>query len=320
MSIQFRKAIRQNVNLIVALGGGTGAGKTKSGFLLAAGLAGGKTFAVIDTENGRARHYAPKIGEAADGVDTFDFECVDLRAPFDPASYAEAIKAADAAGYPVIMVDSMSHEHAGDGGLLDMSEAELDRMAGDNWEKRNACLQASWIKPKKEHKRMMQALVQVKAHLILCFRAEEKTEMKKVDGKWQMVPKKTRTGKNGWVMVCEKNIPFEATCSFLLTDEAPGVPQPIKLQAQHKAFFPLDKEITAQAGQDLAAWAAGGAAAPLKTRSETFVSLCDAARTSGADILKRAGVQSPEEMNDSDWADAAAMLKRKAEKVKQATA
>jgi hypothetical protein len=52
------------------------------------------------------------------------------RAPFSPARYSEAIAAADKAGYPVIVVDSFSHEWAGDGGVLDMQEAELDRMAG----------------------------------------------------------------------------------------------------------------------------------------------------------------------------------------------
>lgn len=267
MSHTFRKAIRQNVSVIVALAGGTGSGKTKSGFELATGLSGGKPFAVIDTENGRARHYAPKPGEAPDNVQTYDFECCDLLAPFNPAAYTEAIKAADAAGFPVIMVDSMSHEHAGDGGLLDMHEAELERMAGSDYAKRERVKMSAWIKPKKQHKEMMQALLQVRAHIILCFRAEEKIEIAKIDGQWKAIPKKTRTGKDGWVPVCEKNIPFEATCSFLLTDDAPGVPKPIKLQAQHRAFFPADKAVTQEAGRQLAAWAAGGAKEPAPTET-----------------------------------------------------
>ena len=255
MTAQYRKAERQNVSVIVGLAGGTGSGKTKTAFELATGLAGGKPFGVIDTEAGRAMHYAPKPGEKADGANTYDFECLQLAAPFSPAAYTEAIKTGDAAGFPVIVVDQLSYEHAGDGGLLDMAEGELDRMAGDNYEKRQACLQASWIKPKREHKRMMRALTQTKAHLILCFRAEEKTEMKKVDGRWKMVPMERRTGKDGWIPICEKNIPFEATCSFLLTDALPGVPIPIKLQAQHKSFFPLDKPIIQDTGRKLAEWA-----------------------------------------------------------------
>jgi hypothetical protein len=42
---------------------------------------------------------------------------------------------------------------------------------------------ASWIKPKGAHKKMVSRLLQVKAHLILCFRAEPKIEVVKQDGK-----------------------------------------------------------------------------------------------------------------------------------------
>src|SRR5688572_29808850 len=100
MSIQFRAAQRENVPLLLGLAGGTGSGKTYSAMLIAQGLAAGKRFAVIDTENGRARHYA----------DVFKFHDAQLRAPFRPEAYAEAIAAADKADYPVIVVDSMSHE------------------------------------------------------------------------------------------------------------------------------------------------------------------------------------------------------------------
>lgn len=248
MSFMFRRAIRENVQLIIALAGGTGSGKTYTAMRLAAGIAGDKPFAVIDTEAGRAKHYA----------DAFQFDHGDLAPPFRPSTYQEAILAADKAGYPVIVVDSMSHEHAGEGGLLDWHDAELDRMAGEDWKKREACNMAAWIKPKGEHKRMMQRLLQIRAQLILCFRAEEKIEMTRGDdGKMKIVPKKTATGLDGWVPICEKNLPFEATASFLLLASRPGIPLPIKLQEQHRALFPLDKPITEDAGRQIAQWAAG---------------------------------------------------------------
>lgn len=251
MTFSFRPAVRENVGLLIGLAGGTGSGKTFSAMRLAAGIAGDKPFAVIDTEAGRAKHYA----------DRFKFDHGDLKAPFSPNAYADAIKAADLAGYPVIVVDSFSHEHAGEGGLLDWQEQELTRMAGDDWKKRESCKMASWIKPKTSHKAMVNRLLQVRAHLILCFRAEEKVEMQRGDdGKMKIVPKVTRTGKDGWVPICEKNLPFEMTCSFLLTSDRPGFPQPIKLEEQHKALFPLDQPISEQTGTGIAAWARGGAA------------------------------------------------------------
>lgn len=249
MSFQFKPAIREQVGLLIGLAGGTGGGKTFSAMRLASGIAGAKPFAVIDTEAGRAKHYA----------DQFKFDHGDLAAPFSPQAYAEAIFAADAAKYPCIVVDSMSHEWAGEGGVLEMHDAELDRMAGDDWKKREACKMAAWIRPKTDHKKMVQRLLQVRAHLILCFRAEEKIEMVKDEEtkKMVIVAKRSLTGINGWIPVCEKSLPFELTTSFLLTADAPGMPKPIKLQEQHRGMFPLEKPISEESGKMVAAWAAG---------------------------------------------------------------
>lgn len=252
MSYTFRRAVREQVPLIIGLSGGTGSGKTMSAMRLAKGMSYGKPFCVIDTENGRASHYA----------DQFVFDVLDLRAPFSPEAYAKAIQAADTAHYPVIVVDSMSHEWAGEGGVLDAQERELDRMAGDDWKKREACKMAAWIKPKGAHKHMMQTLLQVKAHLLLCFRAEEKIEMVRVDGRLEVRKKDTLIGKDGWVPICEKNVPFEATCSFLLLASNPGKPHPIKLQEQHKPFVKPDHCIDEYAGEQLAKWAMGGTILP----------------------------------------------------------
>jgi hypothetical protein len=246
MTFTFRPAIREGVGLLIGLAGGTGSGKTYTAMRLAAGIAGDKRFAVIDTEAGRAKHYA----------DAFKFDHGDLQPPFRPDAYAEAIRAADEAGYPVIVVDSMSHEHAGEGGLLDWHEEEFQRLGS-----RDAVKMTAWIKPKSAHKKMVQRLLQVRAHLILCFRAEEKIEMKKnAEGRMEITKKQTATGLDGWVPVSEKNLPYELTASFLLLATNPGVPLPIKLQEQHKILFPLDKPITERSGDLLAEWANGSAA------------------------------------------------------------
>ncbi|MEX1216502.1 AAA family ATPase, partial [Saccharospirillum sp.] len=247
-NFSFRPAVRENVGLLIGLAGASGSGKTYTAMRLAKGICGDKPFAVIDTEAGRAKHYA----------DAFRFDHGDLKPPFSPLAYAEAIRAADEAGYPVIVVDSVSHEHAGDGGLLDMHEAELERMAGDDWKKREAVKMAAWIKPKAGHKRFVSKLLQVRAHLILCFRAEEKIEMVRGEtGRMEVRKKQTSTGLDGWCPISEKNLPYELTASFLLLASRPGYPMPIKLQEQHKALFPLDAPIDETSGRKLADWAKG---------------------------------------------------------------
>lgn len=254
----FRPAKRENVGLMIGLAGGTGSGKTFSALRLASGIAGEQRFGLIDTEAGRAKHYA----------DQFDFDHGDLVPPFRPSAYIEAIQVADKAGYPVIVVDSFSHVWAGDGGVLDWQEEELDRMAGDDWRKREACRMASWIKPKMGHKAMIQKLLQIRAHLIFCLRAEEKIEMKKnAKGKMEIVPKEGPTGLNGWMPICEKNFPFELTASFLLTADKPGILHPIKLQEQHRDLFPTGKHIDEDAGKRITKWASGGT--PRKKKEST---------------------------------------------------
>lgn len=240
----FRPATRENVGLVLGLAGPSGGGKTYTAMRLASGMAKGQRFAVIDTENGRASHYA----------DQFDFDVLDLVPPFTPEVYGAAIEAADAAGYPVIVVDSMSHEYAGEGGVLDMQEAEFKRLGG-----RESVKMLSWSVPKQEHKAMVQKILRVKANVILCFRAEAKIEMvKNADGRFEIVPKKSLTGLDGWIPITEKSLPFELTVSMMLLPDHPGVGHPIKLQEQHKPMFPEGAKIDEECGRRIAEWASGG--------------------------------------------------------------
>lgn len=254
----FKQAIRSNVPLLIALIGGTGSGKTKSAMEIAKGLSGGKRFAVGDTETGRALHYA----------DDYDFDHAEIRPPFRPGAYLEAILAADAANYPAIVIDSGSHVWAGEGGVLDWHEEELDRMAGTDWKKREACKMAAWIKPKVEHKKMVQRLLQVRTHVIMCFRAEQKVEMSKDErGKTVIVAKASPNGLDGWIPICDKALPYEFTMSFLLTADAPGILKPIKLQQQHRVFFPLDRPVNQDSGKRLGDWSRGGSGSSNTTPS-----------------------------------------------------
>lgn len=252
MAFSFRRAVRENVSLLIGLAGASGSGKTYTAMRLAKGIAGDRPFAVIDTEAGRAKHYA----------DAFAFDHGDLAPPFRPSAYEDAIRAADKAGYPVIVVDSMSHEWSGTGGILDWQEEEYATLGN-----RDAVKLLSWAKPKQAHKQMVQELLQVRAHLILCFRAEEKIDMVKERDeqgrmKTKIVPKEGPGGFRGWLPICEKNLPYELTASFLLMATAPGVPVPMKLQEQHRPLFPLDQPITEESGRRIAEWAAGGAKKP----------------------------------------------------------
>jgi hypothetical protein len=292
MTITFRPAVRTTTALLIALAGSSGSGKTYSALRLARGLAGpnGK-IAFIDTERGRALHYA----------EAFTFDHAEIHPPFRPDRYQQAILDAEKADYPVIVVDSMSHEHSGEGGLVDWAAMDLQKMGSPR----------NWIAPKTAHKKLVNRLLQVNAHLIFCLRAEPKIKMvedPKRPGRQMVVD-------DGWKPVCEKTFMYEMICSFMLYDERPGVPVPTKLQAQHKSAFPAGQQITEACGAALATWAAGAKPpAPAATASgggpeagpteaiasepAAEVSVPSAAGTPS----QRQAVQSPlDDDNKTDW-------------------
>lgn len=265
MTFTFRPAARENVGLLIALAGASGSGKTYSALRLAKGLAGDGKIAFIDTEARRGLHYA----------DRFDFLHADMRPPFRPERFVEGIRAAEEAGATVVILDSASHEYDGEGGILDWA-AELeegtpkpgienprdparDRDGWKDWLVKPIKSPGNWKEPKLAHKRMVNALLQMRAHLIFCLRADEKIKIERVKDEHNR--ERTVVTPLGWMPICEKRFMFEMTASFTLIPSAPGIPQldlPHKLQDQHREMFPQGKPIGEDAGVALAAWARGG--------------------------------------------------------------
>ena len=67
----------------------------------------------------------------------FPLTYLEFKPPFSSRRYLEALQAAaDRAEGGVVVLDSTSHEHEGEGGYLELHESELDRMAGTDWKKR----------------------------------------------------------------------------------------------------------------------------------------------------------------------------------------
>jgi hypothetical protein len=231
---------------------------------MASGIVGpGKKFAVVDTENRRASHYA----------DLFNFDVLDFAAPFSSSRYAEAVKQVYEQKYDAIVVDSFSHEHDGQSGYLDAQAKKLDEMVKrslakhpnkSEWEIAEKLTPLSWNEPKRDRRHMLEALLacSVDIPLIFCIRADEKYFTTK-DGK--LVARE----KPEWEPLCGRGMMFEMTVSFMLYANKPGYPVPIKLQEQHKKLFPLDKPIGAESGRLIAEWAKGSASPVEEPDAET---------------------------------------------------
>lgn len=108
----FKKALKHEAKLRMALTGPSGSGKTYSALSIATAMGG--RIALIDTERGSASKYA----------DIFSFDVCELES-FHPQRYIDAIREAEAAGYEIIIIDSLSHAWMGKDGALEL----VDRAA-----------------------------------------------------------------------------------------------------------------------------------------------------------------------------------------------
>lgn len=152
----FQKATRRRAKLKIAITGPSGSGKTYSALLLAKGI-GGK-IALIDTENDSASLYADQPGMP-------EFDTMNLRPPYTTAKYLEAMNAAVAAGYEILIVDSASHQWAGEGGVLARKEA-LDQKPGSN-------SYTNWGKLTPEQEKFKASILQSPIHLIVTLRSKQ---------------------------------------------------------------------------------------------------------------------------------------------------
>jgi len=234
---EFADAEQYDATLLLGIAGPSGSGKTMSALRIARGLAGPNgVIAVIDTENGRALHYASR----------FKFKHAHLTAPFSPARYVEMIRKA-ATFADVIIIDSASHEHEGEGGVLEMQVAEHARMGGKDSSKF-----ASWIRPKAEHKHLELVAEQLNKHMIFCFRAQEKLELYKDDkGKLQ-------TRNRGWQPICTKGFEYRMTAMLVLPPNSEGRPQldaeARKMPIYLRTLFDEGSQLSEETGAKLLAW------------------------------------------------------------------
>ena len=227
--VQIRKARRSATKLRLLLTGPSGAGKTWGALQIAKGM-GGKTV-VIDTEEGSSDLYDH----------LHDFDVIDLRPPFSPERYIEAIKAAEEAGYEVIVIDSVTHCWSGPGGCLEILEdVAKAQFRGNTWSA------FSVITPR--WRAFVDAILRSPAHVICCGRS--KTETAQVDDHG-----KKKVAKLGMKLEARDGLEFEFTCVLDLIHDGHYA----TVSKDRTGLFAGDpKPITPATGERLAAWLAGG--------------------------------------------------------------
>lgn len=229
------QATRKAVPILISLSGTSGSGKTYSGLLLAAGIAGDEKVGMIDAENGRGTLYEDDPGIRAALPHGYSY--LGIAPPYTPARYVMALRAMEAAGVKVCLIDSTSHEWEGDGGCADIAE---------NNKLRNM---PNWSMAKREHKKFLAYCLSSPMHIVFCLRARDKVKIT-LDNK--VIPL-------GIQPIAEKNFVFEMLLS-LMFDEVKHHYNALKLPEMLKAIFKGGELITREHGAAIRKWADGGAA------------------------------------------------------------
>lgn len=193
-------ATLENTPALISLWGPSGSGKTYSALLISRGLVGpnGK-IGLIDTENRRAKFYANLAG---------GWRHLDLQPPFSPERYDAAFHALLDDGCGCVIVDSMSHIWEGEGGVIDMAEAQT-----------TTGLQ-KWNKPKTAYKKTMNDFLRSPVHMIFTLRAKRRFLQ---IGKGR----DAKVEESGLAPICGDRFVHEMTASFLMgPDCKPVFPGP----------------------------------------------------------------------------------------------
>jgi hypothetical protein len=161
MSMKFTRASRKQARLRMALIGPAGAGKTMTALKIATHLGAGPV-ALFDTERGSASKYA---GETLPDGTRLEFDVLEPD-DFSPETYVRAIKAAEDAGYGVLVIDSLSHAWMGRGGALEMVDKASKRAqgGGNNF--------GAWREVTPKHNEMVDAIVSARLHVIATMRSK----------------------------------------------------------------------------------------------------------------------------------------------------
>ena len=176
-----QRATRAQVKLRIALQAVSGGGKTASSLLLAKGMVAelgrmGKLpdlschIGLLDTERDSASLYSHLV----------EFDTLPLGPPYTVDRYLAGLTKLVRAGYSVIIIDQITHEWHGEGGILSQVKA-IQAKGGNEY--------TAWKKPSEEHDRFIDAILDCPTHIICTMRSKTAYALEAND-KGKMVPKR----------------------------------------------------------------------------------------------------------------------------------
>jgi hypothetical protein len=156
-----RKAQRRKAKARVGISGPAGSGKSYSSLLIAYGICGDwEKVCLVDTESGSGDLYA---NHSKDGITIGEYNIIPIDPPYTPEKYMAAIRECEEAGMEVVIIDSLTHAWAGEGGLLD-KKGQIEKKTGNGW--------TAWRDVTPIHNQLVESILHSKCHIISTLRAK----------------------------------------------------------------------------------------------------------------------------------------------------
>ncbi|MEW9578118.1 AAA family ATPase [Bacillus toyonensis] len=249
---QVTEAQREKEKAVIGFIGCSGSGKTVSALIVAYGMMKEaypeaseaeiwQKIGVIDTEHRRSKLYANlEIG----GIRIGQFRHIDFPPPFTTERYNLAVITMKNAGTEVVVIDSISHNWMGEGGIVETH----GQMSGNSFQ--------NWGKLAPETNKLIKTLTQNDIHMLVTFRTKTEYVVEpNSDGK--MAPRKV-----GTKPVQKEEMEYEFMLNFVIdidhvadtskdnTQMFEGHPQKINTEVGRKLYQWLELGIDVKAEEE----------------------------------------------------------------------
>jgi hypothetical protein len=195
----------------------------------------GGRVAVIDTERGSASLYSGERG--------LDFDVLELET-YEADKFIAAIGQAEAAGYSVLIIDSLSHAWSGKGGILEFVDNAAKRSGGGSF--------SGWRDATPRHNQLVDAILGAKLHIICTLRSKVEHVIEQVNGR-------TQVRKVGLQPVQRDGLEYEFTVVGDVTQDHELIITKTRAAWLKDAII---REAGEDLGQQLAAWLSSGHSEP----------------------------------------------------------
>jgi hypothetical protein len=272
---RFQKAKREMTymkNLVISPSGG---GKSYTSLRLATGFS--KRLKELDGKEHRIAYINTEANRGTLYAGEFDYDILDLKPPYEPENYIDAMDDAIDAGYDILVIDSLTHEWSGKGGCLEIHSNIKGKDSYMNWKT---------VSPR--HEAFMDKILDSKLHIFATVRGKDAYE-RGTNDKGSVTYEKVAMGYDQ-----RKNLEYLFFASFMIdlkTHKAEAVKDNTNL-------FTMVERLSEKHGKALCDWAYNTTSEKVKELKEEKQKISDQIKAQEAEEFADGGIYKKEEESE----------------------